>query len=224
MRTKIIQRMCLVSLALLMVSGALAPVGEGAEISIYNSPPTFVTFKILDLGERIQVILEISDMNGWEDIWKIYVNVTDIEGNIIESALYQQYMANTSTNRVDLFSELRGNSLIPAESEVERFPFSGVGAGGFGKDWFNATYQRMTFIFYPFSGYYIYVEAFDRKLNKCEYSGPFSSAYEEPPLIENPMVPLGLSLVIASATGAGIYVHRRHSNKLAQLAEQRVGG
>ena len=223
MRKKIMQKAALVSIALLLIFGVLMPSVEGAEISIYNSPPTFVTVKIMDTGERVQVIVEVSDMNGWEDIWKVYVNITDISGGIVESSLYLQYMTNTSTNRVDLFSELEGNSLIPSESEVQRFPFSGS-AGSVGTDWFNATYQRMTFVFRPLSGYYVHITAFDKKLNKCEYGGPFSSKYEEPPLIDNPVVPLGLSLVIAAGAGAAIWMHRKHSNKLAQIVEEKMGG
>ncbi len=212
------------TLALLLIFISILMPVKGAEISIYNSPPTFYTVKILDTQDRIQVIVDISDMNGWEDIWKVYVNITDSSGNLVESSVYQQYMSNTSTNRVDLFSDISGNSLIPAECEVERFPFTGGGGGGFGKDWFNATYQRITFVFRPFSGYYVHIEGFDRKTNRCEYAGPFSSEYQEPPLIEDPVVPLGLSLVIAAGGGAALYMHRRHSNKLAQIVEEKMGG
>ncbi len=219
MKRKTMHRLSIALTALFIISGIVAPSVRGAEISIYNSPPTFVDIKIIDTDERIQVVVEVSDMNGWEDIWKVYVNVTDMNGNLVESALYQQYMTNSSGNRVDLFSD-SSNYLIPGESDVMRFPFTSVSS----KDWFNATYQKITFVFRPFSGYYIHVEAFDKKSNKCEYSGPFSSKYEIPPVVENPVVPLGISLVIAAGTGAGIYVHRRHSNRLAQLAEEKTGG
>ena len=217
--------MSMILLMLIAVMANISLQSKGKEIiSISNSPPSFVTVKVLDSGERIQVIVEVSDMNGWEDIFKVYVNTTDSKGNLVESALYSQYPGNTSTDRIDLFSENAGNSLIPGESEVTRFPYTPPSNGGWGKDWFNATYQRMTFVFKPFSSYRIHVEAFDKKMAKCEYSGPFSSEYQEPPLIENPVVPLGLSLIIAAGSGTGLYVHRRHSNKMAKLVEERMRG
>lgn len=217
-----------ISVILLLILGSTANIGIQAKgagiISIYNAPPSFVTVKILDSGERIQVIVEVSDMNGWEDIFRVYVNTTDSRGNLVESALYSQYPGNSSTHRIDLFSESAGNSFIPGESEVTRFPYTQPGGGGWGRDWFNATYQRMTFVFKPFSSYRIHVEAFDRKMEKCEYNGPFSSKYEEPPIISDPTVPLGISLVIASGAGAALYVKRRQSNKMARLVEERMRG
>ena len=198
--------------------------GAAGTISIYNIPPSFVAVKILDSEERILVIAEVRDMNGFEDIFRVYLNATDSRGNVVESAFYSQYATNTSTSPRDRFGEQSGNYLMVLESNVTRFHYTPQTDGGWGPDWINATYQRIIFVFKPFSAYRIHIEAFDKKMAKCEYSGPFSSKYEEPPLIEDPVVPLGLSLVIAAGTGAALYVKRRQSNKMAKLVEERMRG
>ncbi len=197
--------------------------GDGV-VTIYNAPPTFVTVKIQDVESRIVMTVDVSDYNGWEDIFRVYVNVTDIYGNIIESALYSQYPSNSSDQRVDTFSDLKGGVLIPEESDVQRFPYSPPSGGGWGKDWFNATYQRMTFVFKPFLGYRIIVTAYDRKEVSCEYVGPFSSQYSVAPAMENPTVPIGISLIVAMVAGLLVFQQRRSSNKLARLAEEKIGG
>ncbi len=229
MREKIVHGFAIPTITFFVIIGILgiSALSSGAGVvTIYNTPPTFVSVKILDLGEEIQVVVEVSDMNGWEDIYRVYVNATDSSGNIVESALFSQYSTNSSINLINEFSELRGNSLMTGDqgSDVVRFRTTLPGAGGWSADWFNGTYERITFVFRPFSAYRVHVTALDRKMEKCEYSGPFSSKYEEPPLIEDPMVPLGLSLVIAAASGTGLYIHRRHSNRIAQLVEEKMGG
>ncbi len=229
MRGKIVHGFAVSTVAFLVIAGivGISVVSSGAGVvTIYNTPPTFVNVKILDLGEEIQVVVEVSDMNGWEDIYRVYVNATDSSGNLVESALFSQYSTNSSINLINEFSELRGNSLVVGDqgSDVLRFRTTPAGAGGWSADWFNGTYERITFVFKPFSAYRVHVTALDRKMERCEYSGPFTSEYQEPPLIEDPMVPLGLSLVIAAASGTGIYIHRRYSNRIAQLVEEKVGG
>lgn len=219
---ELMQRIAVAFFATLILFSSLSSV-YGANMSVYNDPPSFVEIKIIDSGERIQVIVDVKDMNGWEDILKVYVNATDSKGNIVESALFTQkvtysYRKLLYTNYS--FSNIIGNSLLPDESIAN----ASNPANLRGPDWFKAVHERINFIFKPFSAYYVHVTAFDKKMKKCEYSGPFSSEYQEPPMIENPVVPLGISLVIAAAAGAGLYVHRKHSNKMAQLAEEKMGG
>lgn len=222
---KLVQRMLIVSFAVMLLFSSLSTV-YGANMSVYNDPPSFVEVKIIDSGERIQIVVDVKDMNGWEDIRKVYVNTTDSKGNIVESALFTQKKVPDSYRKLLYtyynFSNIIGNSLLPDESIANASNPPNVGPSS--PDWFKAVHERINFVFKPFSAYYVHITAFDRKMNRCEYSGPFSSEYQEPPMIENPVVPLGISLVIASATGAGVYVHRRHSNKMAQLVEEKMGG
>jgi hypothetical protein len=62
------------------------------------------------------------------------------------------------------------------------------------------------------------------------YFGPFSSEYEPPPFIDDPVmraiIPIGLSLVIAIITALFITLRRHYNNKLAArvaAAERRHG-
>ncbi len=193
-------------------------------VTIYNAPPTFVSVKIQELDSRIVMSVEVSDYNGWSDIYRLYINITDVYGNIVESAVYSQYPSNDSDQRIDEFRDLRGGSLIPAESDVERFPYTPPSGGGWGKDWFNATYQRMTFVFKPFSGYKIELKVFDRKFVSAEYFGPFTSSYSVPPVMEKPTIPISISLIVAIVVGLLLFQRRKSSNKLAKLAEEKIGG
>jgi len=201
-----------------------APVSADGVVTLYNAPPTFVSLKIQDVESRIVVTVEVSDYNGWEDIYQLRINVTDVYGNIIESAVYSQYVTNESEERIDEFRDIRGGVLLPHESDVERFPYRPPAGGGWGPDWFNATYQRMTFIFKPFSGYKIIVTAYDRKMVSCQNVLPFSSQYRVPPVIDNPAVPIGISMIVAAVAAIVMYMHRKNNNKLAQIAEEKLGG
>ena len=196
-------------------------------VTIYNSPPLFKSINIQDEGTRIVITVDVSDFNGWEDIYCVYVNATDSGGNIVESALYRQYASNGSSQMMDQksrFSDLSGGFLIPDESDVETFHYQQSGSGGWGSDWFNATHELITFVMKPFSALQVKITAFDRKMAHCEQISPFSSSYSNPPLIDNPTVPLGLSLIIAAGVGSGIYMYRRNSNKMAKLVEEKMRG
>jgi hypothetical protein len=213
---KLMQRTIIAIFAVAVLSSTMATV-EAANMSVYNTPPSFVEIKIIDMGNRIEVVVDISDMNGWEDIRKVYVNATDSHGNMVESALFTR-----QKNRLTNFSDIEGGALIPSESTVIASTPANVGPNS--PDWFKAVHERINFVFKPFSAYYVHITGLDKDSEKCQYSGPFSSEYHEPPIIENPVVPVGISLIISVAAGVGIYVHRKHSNKLAQLAEEKMGG
>jgi hypothetical protein len=222
MMEKLVQRTIVAFFAVLILSSAITTV-EAANMSVSNVGPTFVKINIIDIGDRIEIVLDILDMNGWEDIRTVYVNATDSHNNTVESALFKQdarYGKSQLTYTDYNFSNVIGNSLLPGESIAETSNPRNIQ----GPDSLKATREKITFVFKPFSAYYIHISAFDKKGEKCEESGPFSSEYHEPPIIENPVVPLGASLIAASAAGVGIYVHRKHSNKLAQLAEEKMGG
>ena len=219
-------RAAVISLVFVMILSAypMAPSRGAGVVSIYNAPPTFPTVKIQDVQSRIVVTVEVSDYNGWEDIYKVRINITDSFGNIVEQAEYSQYPSNESDSRIDEFKDLKGGALISKESDVERFPYRAPSGGGWGTDWFNSTYQRMTFVFKPFSGYRILVTAYDRKMVSCVYTGPFNSEYEVPPVIENPTIPITISFIVAAVSGLILYIHRKDNNKLARLAEEKIGG
>lgn len=209
---------------LIIASYPVQTVRADGVVTIYNAPPTFVGVKIQDVESRIVMTVEASDYNGWEDIFRVYINVTDVYGNVIESAVYSQYPTNDSDQRIDEFRDLRGGVLLPDESDVERFPYNPPTGGGWGDDWFNATYQRMTFVFKPFSGYRILITVLDKKMVSSEYVGPFTSTYSIPPVVDNPTIPISISLIVAIVAGALIFIHRKGSNKLARLAEEKLGG
>ncbi len=216
--------MAILAVIILVITAIPSPAQADGVVSIYNAPPTFVSVKIQDTGSRIVVVVEVSDYNGWENIYRVDLNVTDSYGNVIESASYLQYPNNESDQRIDEFRDLKGGVLLPQECDVERFPYQPPSTGGWGPDWFNATYQRVTFVFKPFSGYRIMLRAYDKKMAYCENIVPFSSEYRVPPVIDNPSVSVGISLIVSILAGVAIYMHRRSSNKLAQIAEEKIGG
>jgi hypothetical protein len=219
-------RAAVISLVFIIILSAypIMP-SRGAGATVFSTPPTFFTVKVQDVESRIVVTVEVSDYNGWEDVYKVQINITDSFGNIVERAEYSQYSSNVSNaSRIDEFKDLKGGALIPKESDVERFPYKVLPNGNLAPDWFNSTYQRMTFVFKPFSGFRILVTAYDRKMLSCVYTGPFNSEYEVPPVIENPTIPITISLIVAGVSGIILYIHRKENNRLARLAEEKIGG
>ncbi|MCK4718933.1 MAG: hypothetical protein KAT70_09710, partial [Thermoplasmata archaeon] len=126
---------------------------EGAGVGVWNSPPTFVSMEVRDDNDTITLILNASDYNGWEDIFRINVKVTNETGGIIQEAIYQQYNTNTSNIRTDEFTQpvnSPSQNLIIERCRVKRF---------FEEGWFlENTTQQVTFYFKPFGGMYLHIE------------------------------------------------------------------
>ncbi|MCD6461367.1 MAG: hypothetical protein J7L61_01330 [Thermoplasmata archaeon] len=196
---------------------------SGAGVGVWNSPPTFASITVKE-DDRISLYLNVSDYNGWEDIFRVTVDIYNPDGDLVESVIYQQYPSNVSSVRIDEFTEARGEFLIPpdednfyAGSHVRRFS---------GEGWFiDNTTQEIVFIFKPFAGTRMRVVAEDSKGEMGVHQGPFSSKYIATPLVEGAAVPLSISLIVSAVGATLVTVDRYHNNKLAmRLMRMRGGG
>lgn len=209
-------------LPVVLAGNASAQTGVG----VWNSPPTFTSIDLRDDNEVITLIINVSDYNGWGDLFQVTVEITDQDRVPIQQAVFQQYATNTSTVRIDRFDQpiSSPNLYLDVEmSRVTRYP---------GTDWYNENNTLgITFVFRPFGGTYIHIKAEDKRGLYAVHDGPFTPKYVgvdlTPPFFgEDTVVPLAISTTVATVGGAAAVVDRRGSNKMARRIERmrRRGG
>jgi len=211
-------------LALAMVSQDVGGTGVG----VWNSPPTFVSMSIPDTDTEIAVVINVSDYNGWADIYMVVLTVKDDAGAVVQEVVYKQYPANTSSVRVDTFEETAGSFMKPKNPED---PYSGCRVRRFsGVGWFeDNTTQEVTFLFHPFAGSTIDVLMEDSKGLTSFHEGPFTDRFKDvlpppPPVFDNPAVPVTISTMVAAVGAAVAVTGRMKSNKMARMVMRMKGG
>ncbi|GEM_PF-1322118 len=209
-------------LLLLIISTMTSPPARSAGIGVYNTPPNFISITITE-NDGIVVRVNVSDYNGWEDIYLVNLSVFNNKGVIVEQVTYQQYPANNSNTRIDRFVENTGDYFVPPDpddpygtSHVRRYH---------GVNWFtDNTTQEVVFVFTPFAGSRLHIIVEDTKGYTAEHDGPFTSKYRAPPLLENRVIPVAISLLVASIGSTAAVVNRYHANKMARRISQMKGG
>ena len=192
-------------------------------VGVTNVPPTFPSILISEGEDGISIVVNVSDYNGWADIYMVSLVVTDGSQDLLVAS-YKQYLSNTSRNRVDLFeveymdSSLQERGVFRQDtSRVRRF--SDVG-------WFEEnTMLEITFNFRIFNGRNIRILAEDVGGETAVHVGPFSASHRVPTIFDDRAIPFGISIVCGVAAGGIAVFDRLGSNRMARaIARMRSGG
>lgn len=189
----------------------LISTSTSGQVVVGRTPPTFINITIGDGGEELVLDIVVNDWNGRHDIYRMDAMVTDENWDILSHISYQQHSDNETYDYRDSFSDESGNFLEENRCTVEDYEEG---------TW--ALYDsglRIRFVLEPFSGKYVNMTITDMTGEVGNYFGPFSSEYEPPPMIEDPVmraiIPIGLSMIIAIISALFITLRRHYSNKLA---------
>jgi hypothetical protein len=173
----------------------------------------------------IFVHVALRDLNGWDNIFLVNVTVMDAADHPISQVIYRQYRNPTDTTPVIEWDEIEGTNLNRDEISwraVEIYPWN--------PDYVKLIGLNVSFAFTSFPGDTISVIAMDKgtfdevsgqnvNFLSCEYHGPFSAEFAQPPIVSNYVVPLSISIFLALAVAAFMTLRRHYSNKLAKAIE-----
>lgn len=221
-------KLLVVLIAVLLLSTVIfsAPVKSQGGVGVLNDGPTFVDISVEEEDEKIYVHVVLRDLNGWTNIYLVNVTVFDNLDNPISQVIYRQYGSPSDNTPVIQWEEIEGELLIREESNwnvTEMYPWvvPDYAVENVGLD--------VTFIYTSFPGDHISIIALDKgetnatgvqvKLLNCTYEGPFSAEFTPPPMIENFIIPLSVSLIIAAAAAVILTWRRYYSNKIAKAIE-----
>lgn len=202
---------------------------QGGSVGVDNDGPSFTNVTIVEKNDHIYVHISLRDLNGWNDIYMINLTVFDNNDNIICHVVYRQYDSPSETGiALPQWDEFVGDYLDRQYSVIEFvpvYPWNPWAATEIG--------LNVTFAFNSFPGDTIRIVATDRgerldpndeinertNLLSCEFIGPFSAEFSVPPIIDNYVVPLAISFIVALIGAVIMTVRRHYSNKLAKTIE-----
>jgi len=205
-------------------------VSSQGSVGVDNDGPSFTNVTIEENHDHIYVHVSLRDLNGWDDIYLVNLTIRDSNGRAISHVVYRQYSAPSEVTPVIEWVELEGDYLDRDYSVWEAvpvYPWNPWAAKYIG--------LNVTFAFNSFPGETISIVGMDKgerldptdttnertNLLSCEFEGPFSAEFTAPPIVENYVIPIAISFIVA-VVGASIMTVRRHySNKLAKTIEAR---
>ena len=201
-----------IALALVVASGL---VRADSGVGVLNTPPTFLDISVGDADGYIVVNINISDGNGWKDVFLVNVVILDGNGAVVENATYQQHDTNTSYDVVnDKWTDNYGENLAADRCAITRY---------FNTSWYleNNT-LNLKFYFDQFQGKTISVTGIDVRHESCISEGPFSSTYRPEPLVKKEIEVIALisvSVIAAIILGLVMTYRRVLNNRLARKIE-----
>lgn len=155
----------LVCITIVLLSGTAF-----AQAGVANDSPSWINIDVEHADDIVFVHLAIKDLNGWDDIYMIQVNVTDNYDYPLSQVIFRLYQDITSTTLLIEWEEIVGSHLVREQSSwmaVDVYPWTTPDVS------LKEVGLNVTFAFNAFSGDKISVTALDKGLASCEYVGPF---------------------------------------------------
>ncbi len=200
--------------------------GQGSQIGVSNDGPSFISVSIEDDNDLIYIYVSLRDLNGWDDIYVVNVTVFDDQGGPISQVIYRQYRDLSDDTPAIEWEEIEGGYLSREHSTWDPVMIA---------PWNPENTEKqigldIRFGLESFSGDRITITAWDRgtedpltgergNLLSCSYDGPFSADFTPTPMVRNYVIPLGLSLIIATIGAIFMTWNRYKNNKLARAVE-----
>lgn len=204
--------------AIIVLAGTVARGDSG--VGVLNNPPTFLDISVGDYQDYIVININVSDTNGWRDVFYVNLEILDGDGNVVENATYSQHDTNTTYDVLnDLFTENSGSSLSQELCDVQRYSSLGTGVESY--FFYENTTLYIRFGFSQFQGKTLRVTGVDIQHATCFYEGPFSSTYRPEPFVKEKDLVILVSVSILMAIGGSlIFAYRRGlSNRMARKIE-----
>lgn len=211
-----------VSVALLVLVGMLVSQGTVTErvsaVGVENVPPSFIDLRVEKTNESIWVHLWLSDYNNWITIYYVNITISDEQNNTLSKVEYRQHDKTDNLAVKDTFTNIEGNSLDLSRTYGKK-PNPERGISRYPAFYYENCTMIISFAYSPIPhAAKMHLIAYDVNMTYCELYSSFPGV-ALPPLVQNAVIPLFISALVAAIVTTFVVWTRYKSNKMAQAVE-----
>lgn len=209
-----------ISLTILFAGLILAPSVEGSNhtgVGVEHIWPMFKDFNLVPVEDDFNfVFLNLTHMNGQNDIWRVYLEFFDSSGAIT---------ANFTFERM----EIKSTSVQATNKFLEGEPTTNALDAGSAVDYWQSSPEPesvinlgLVFKFEPIEASAVRIRVIDINEVVSTINAPFPSEAGSVPFIDAPNFSVLIPLLAAGILVTGVATLRFKSNAASKLAEERI--